>query len=212
MAGLALMPGGVGMLVAMAVTGKLVEKINPKLILGSGICIQAYSMYMMLSINLYTDYATIAWTRIVMGIGLGMLAVPLLSLSFSSIENEDIGNATSVFALLRNISLSSGAALIVTLFSVRSQFHQSRLSEVVDPFNPRFLFAVQRAMAIISVKKGTFSSLEIHGIIYQQLMREAALAAFVDTFYAAGVVVLFALPFVFLLKRPKDGVPTMSFH
>ena len=189
LAGLTLMPGGIGMLVAMAVVGKLVEKVNPKLILFAGICVAAYSMYMMVRINLSIDYETIAWTRVVMGLGMGMLVVPLLSLSFASIENEDIGNATSVFALLRNISLSSGAALMITLFSRRTQFHQSRLSEVLNPFDPRFQLAVQKIMPLMQVKTGAVSNLTVNGVVYQQLMREAALASFVDTFYVSAVII-----------------------
>ena len=211
-AGLALMPGGIGMLVAMAVVGKLVEKVNPKLILFAGICVAAYSMYMLLSINLYIDYETVAWTRVVMGLGMGMLVVPLLSLSFASIENEDIGNATSVFALMRNISLSFGAALMITLFSRRTQFHQSRLSEVLNPFDPRFRLAVQKIMPLMQVKTGAASDLTVHGVVYQQLVREAALASFVDTFFVSAIIVICALPLVFFLKRPKDGVSPLPIH
>jgi DHA2 family multidrug resistance protein len=212
LAGLSLMPGGIGMLVAMAVVGKLVEKVNPKLVLGTGICVAAYSMYMMISINLYIDYETVAWTRVVMGLGMGMLVVPLLSLSFASIENEDIGNATSVFALMRNISLSSGAALMITLFSRRTQFHQSRLSEALNPFDPRFQLAVQKIVPLMQVKTGTASDLMVHGVVYQQLVREAALASFVDTFFVSAIMVICALPLVFLMKRLKDGVSPLPIH
>jgi MFS transporter, DHA2 family, multidrug resistance protein len=212
LAGLILMPGGIGMLLSMAVVGKLVEKVNPKLILGAGICVAAYSMYMLARINLFIDYETIAWTRVVMGIGLGMLLVPLLSLSFSSIEKEDMGNATSVYTTLRTISLSFGTAFVVTLFSRRSQFHQSRLSEVLNPFDPRFQLAVQKIVPIVRVKTGAASDLTVHGVIYQQLVKEAALASFVDTFFVSAIIVACALPLVFFLKRPKDGASPLLIH
>jgi DHA2 family multidrug resistance protein len=212
LAGLALMPGGIAMLLTMAVVGKLVEKVNPKLILGAGICILAYSMYMMKGFNLSVDYRLVAWTRVVMGIGMGMLAVPLLSLSFASIKKEEMGNATSIFTLMRNISLSFGAALIVTLLSRRTQFHQFRFSEDLNPFDPRFQVAVQKIMAVMKVKTGAGSSFTAHGVIYQQLMRQAALFSYIDAFYVAAIVVLCALPLVFLLKRPKEGSPVMPVH
>jgi len=212
LAGLALMPGGIAMLLTMAVVGKLVEKVNPKLILGTGICILAYSMYMMKGFNLLVDYRLVAWTRVVMGVGMGMLAVPLLSLSFASIKKEEMGNATSIFTLMRNISLSFGAALIVTLLSRRTQFHQFRFSEDLNPFDPRFQVAVQKIMAVMKVKTGTGSSFTAHGVIYQQLMRQAALFSYIDAFYVSAIVVLCALPLVFLLKRPKEGSPVMPVH
>jgi DHA2 family multidrug resistance protein len=212
LAGLILMPGGIGMLLSMAVVGKLVEKINPKVILCTGICVAAYSMYMLVRINLFIDYETIAITRVFMGIGLGMLLVPLLSMSFSSIANEDIGNATGVFTTLRTISLSFGTAFVVTLFSRRCQFHQSRLSEVLNPFDPRFQLAVQKIVPIVRLKTGGASDLTVHGVIYQQLMKEAALASFVDTFFVSAIIVACALPLVFFLKRPKEAGSPLMIH
>jgi MFS transporter, DHA2 family, multidrug resistance protein len=212
LAGLSVMPGGVGMLLSMAVVGKLVEKVNPKLILAAGTCLAAYSMHMLVRINLYIDYETIAWTRVVMGIGLGMLLVPLLSMSFSSIEKEDMGNATGIYTTLRTISLSFGTAFVVTLFSRRIQFHQSRLSEVLNPFDPRFQLAVQKIVPIMKVKTGAATDFTAHSVVYRQLMREAALASFVDIFYVSAIIVIAVLPLIIILKRPKDGISTLMVH
>lgn len=212
LAGLTLMPGGIGMLLSMAVVGKLVEKVDPKLILGAGICLAAYSMHMLARINLHVDYYTIALTRVVMGIGLGMLVVPLMSLSFSSIEKEVMGNAASVYTTLRTISLSIGTAFVVTLFSRRSQFHQSRLVEDLNWFDPRFQLALQKIAAVAKVKTGAASDIAVHGIVYQQLMKEAALASFADTFFVSAFIVACVLPLVLFLKRPKEGGAVMSVH
>jgi MFS transporter, DHA2 family, multidrug resistance protein len=212
LAGLALMPGGIGMLIAIAVVGKLVEKINPKLILVAGLCITAYSMHIMTGFNLHVDYDTVAWTRLVMGIGMGMLAVPLLSLPFSSMQKVEVGNAAIVYTTLRNISLSFGAALMMTVFFRRMQFHQSRLSEMLNPFEPRFQIAVQKATGLMHLKTGAVTAYSAHGVIYQQLMREAALASFMDTFYIAAIVLMCAVPFAFLLKRPAEGAAAFPMH
>ncbi len=212
LSGLSLMPGGIGMLLSMAIVGKLIEKVNPKMILGAGIITVSYSMYMLTRINLFIDYDTIAWTRVVMGVGLGMLMVPLLSLSFSGIAKEAIGNATGVFTTLRTISLSFGTAFVVTLFSRRTQFHQSRLSEVLNPFDPRFQLTVQKIAPVLQAKTGAASDLAVHGVVYQQLLKEAALASFVDTFFVSAVVMACGLPFIFFLKRPRDGSSPLPLH
>jgi MFS transporter, DHA2 family, multidrug resistance protein len=212
LSGMILMPGGIGMLLSMAIVGKLVEKVNPKLILTAGICIAAYSMHMLTRINLYIDYGTIAWTRVIMGIGLGMLLVPLLSMSFSSIEQDALGNATGIFTTLRTISLSIGTAFVVTLFSRRCQFHQSRLSEVLNPYDSRFQLYSQKAAHTLMLKNGATSDLSNNFLIYQQLLREAALASFVDSFFMSAIVVACALPLVFFLKRPKEGTAPIPIH
>jgi len=212
LAGMCLMPGGVGMLISMAVVGKLVEKVNPKLILITGICIAAYSMHMLVKINLYIDYEFIVVTRVFMGLGLGMLIVPMLSMSFSSVKKEDIGNATGIFATLRSISLSFGTALMVTLFSRRTQFHQSRLSEILNPFEPHYQVALQKATGVMHLKTGAITTYSAQGVIYQQLAQEAALASFMDTFYVAAVVLICAIPFAFMLRKPAAGAASFPVH
>jgi MFS transporter, DHA2 family, multidrug resistance protein len=212
LAGMIMMPGGIGMLLSMAIVGKLVEKVNPKIILIAGICISAYSMHMLTRINLTIDYGTIAWTRVIMGIGLGMLLVPLLSMSFSAIDKEAIGNATGIFTTLRTISLSVGTAFVVTLFSRRTQFHQSRLSEALNSFDLRFQLSAQKVANALMLKNGAASDLSTNYVIYQQLLKQSALSSFVDSFYMSALVIACALPLVFFLKRPREGGASIPIH
>jgi MFS transporter, DHA2 family, multidrug resistance protein len=123
-----------------------------------------------------------------------------------------MGNATSVYTTLRTMSLSFGTALVVTLFSRRTQFHQSRLVEDLNPFDPRFQLALQKIAPIVKAKTGAASDIVVNGVIYQQLMREAALASFVDTFFVSAFIVACVLPLVLFLKRPKEGGVVMPVH
>ena len=203
LAGMVLAPGGIATLLMMPVTGILLtKKVNPKSILFIGLVVTAYSLFTMMKFNLYIDYNSIAWSRIVMGIGLAMIFIPLQTMAFATIPKEEMGNATSIFSLLRNLAGSIGIAFMTTMLTQRAQFHQFRLSERLQPFDPRYQMGMQKAVAVLSAKTGTASNFAANGLIYQQLMREATLRSFSDAFYLSTVIMVCIIPIVFLLKRP----------
>ena len=135
LAGLALSPGGIAAMIAMLIAGKLVTKINPKAILAFGLAIAGYSIYLMSKFTLLADFHTIIWPRVVMGAGIGFHFVSLTLLTLSSIKKEEMGNATSIFSLLRNLGGSFGVAIATTLLARRAQFHQVHLVEHLTPFD-----------------------------------------------------------------------------
>jgi DHA2 family multidrug resistance protein len=212
LAGMALAPGGIATLITMPIIGQLVTKINPKGILMTGLLVVAYSMVLMTRFNLSIDFEAVIWSRIVMGVGLGMVFIPLTSMAFATIPKEEMGNATSIFNLLRNIAGSFGIALMTTLLARRAQFHQFRLTEQLNPFDANYQMASYKAMKILQAKTGIATHAGANGLIYQKLMREATLFSFTDTFYASVVIVICILPLVFILKRSKGGGASGMMH
>jgi DHA2 family multidrug resistance protein len=202
-AGLALAPGGVATLIMMPIVGRLVMKINPKWILACGLLITSLSVFMMVHFNFYIDFYTAALPRVVMGFGLGMLFVPLTSMTFATIKKEAMGNATGIFNLLRNLGGSCGVAFITTLLTRRTQFHQFRLSEHLNPLDIRYQIGFDKAMEILKMRIGAATDLTAKGVIYQKLLREASLLAYNDAFYIASFIMLCIVPFAFLLRQPK---------
>jgi MFS transporter, DHA2 family, multidrug resistance protein len=203
LAGLALAPGGIATLISMPLAGKLVTKVNPRGILTIGIIITAFSTFMMSRFNLYADFNLVAWSRIIMGFGMGLVFIPLVNMTLSSIKKENMGNATAVFNLLRNLGGSFGVAFITTFLARRAQFHQSRFSESLNPFDMRFQAGVNKAMNVLH-SKGISSEMSANGIIYQRLLKESNMQSFVDTFYVSMLIFLCILPLVFLIKKEKN--------
>ena len=212
LSGMVLAPGGIATLISMPISGKLIQKVNPKAVLATGLLITTYSIFIMSHFNAYIDFNTVAFSRIVMGFGMGMVFVPLTSLAFSTIKKEEMGNATSIFSLLRNISGSFGIAIMTTLLARRAQFHHFRLSEQLNPFDGRYQLGVNKAIAVLGYKTGSGSVLAAKGIIYQQLAKQSTLFAFTDAFYFSTLLMLCVIPIVFLLKRPKNLDKTIVVH
>jgi MFS transporter, DHA2 family, multidrug resistance protein len=213
LAGLVLGPGGIATMIAMPIAGKLVTKINPKMILGFGISVAAYAIHLMAQFNLQADFNSILWPRIVLGVGMGFLFIPLTTTTMASIRKEEMGNATGIFNLLRNLGGSFGVAYVTTMLARRAQFHQVHLVEHLTPFDRAFQLTLPQISQIL--KNRGFSSLLDQGslgVIQGELLRQASMLSFNDTFHILSIMMVTILPLVLLMKVGKSGAPGQGIH
>lgn len=205
LAGLVLGPGGFATLFAMPVAGRLVARMNPKILLAFGIIVASYSTYLMSGFNLNADFITVSIPRVVLGIGMGFLFIPLTTLTMAGIRKEDMGNATAIYNLLRNLGGSFGVAFVTTMIERRAQFHQFRLVENLTPFDSVYQWATARASEIFELKGFPLPISELAGLgfIYKGLLREASMIAFNDAFHLLSIMMILILPLVLLMKKVK---------
>jgi DHA2 family multidrug resistance protein len=214
LAGLALGPGGIATMIAMPIAGKLVTKINSKAILAFGIAVAGYSVHMMARFNLNVDFNTIFMPRVVLGVGMGFLFIPLTTMTMSSISKEEMGNATGIFNLLRNLGGSFGVAFITTMLARRAQFHQVHLVEHLTPFDRNFQSAVPQISQMLQ-DRGVVPSLLDQGslnLIYGQVIRQASMLSFNDVFQILSIMMMLVLPLVLLMKKGKTDVSRTGVH
>jgi len=206
LAGLVLGPGGIASMIAMPIAGRLITKINPKAILAFGIITCAYSTHLMSRFSLNADFYSVAWPRFVLGIGMGFTVIPLMTLAFSSIKREEMGNATAIFNLLRNLGGSFGVAFISTMIARRAQFHQFHLVEHLTPFDTSYQVTSSHASQFLQYR-GFDASVAQHGglsAIYGQLIRQASMLSFNEVFHLLSVLLICILPLLLLIKRDKS--------
>jgi len=201
LAGLILGPGGIATMFALPIAGKFVEKRDPKIILILGILISALSTYMMSRFNLHADFMSLTIPRVVLGVGMGFLFIPLTTMTLSHIPKERMTEATAMYNLLRNIGGSFGVAFVTTMLARRAQFHHMRLMEHLTPFDTIYM-ETKRYIAGMLKLKG-ISHISPDGMIYGELLRQAGMMAFNDAFYLLSVLMIFILPMVLLMKRIK---------
>ncbi len=201
--GLVLAPGGIGSLIILPVAGILVTRLNPKLLLAVGIILTGYSTYLMSLFSQQADFATVLWPRVVMGIGMGMTMVPHMTLSLSHIPKQHMGNATSIFNLLRNLGGSFGVAISTTILAQRTQFHQVRLTEHLTQFDPQLREALHSAMQGLQYR-GVDPSLAQQGglgLIYERVLKEAYMMAFNDVFFMLACTTFLMLALIVFMKN-----------
>ena len=207
LSGMVLGPGGVATLVAMPIAGKLVTKVNPKGLLAFGIIVSAYSTYLMSGFSLLADFDTVIWPRIVLGIGMGFLFIPLTTLTMAEIKKEDMGNASAIYNLLRNLGGSFGVAFVTTVLTRRAQFHQHHLVDHLTPFDTNYQLVTSQTSHILQFKglSPAVADQGSLGIIYGKLLREASMISFNDAFHVLSVLMILVLPLVLIMRRPKTA-------
>jgi DHA2 family multidrug resistance protein len=209
MAGMVLAPGGVATLICMPFVGAVIQRYDGRKVILCGLLIGASAMFIMQRFTLDAAYLDFVWPRVVLGVGLSMTFVPLSTVTLSTIAREEMGNATGIYSLLRNIGGSVGIAISATLLSRYSQFYQTNLVAHVNPYNP----VVQSRIALL--KSATMA----HGmdsvaaeksalaIIYGMVKRQSAMLAYNRIFFIVGLAFLIVIPLLLLLKRPQNQAP-----
>jgi DHA2 family multidrug resistance protein len=209
LAGVVLAPGGIASLFAMVIAGILISRINPKIIIATGIILVSYSTYLMSAFNRSADFMTILEPRFYMGIGMGFVMVPLFTLTLSHIRKEEMGNATSIFNLVRNLGGSFGVAFSTTLLTRKAQFHQSRLVDHLTPFDMNYMWSSHQAERALDYQ-GFEPVLAQKGglvVIYKKLLLEASMMSFNDVFYVMSVMLIILLPLIVCMKHIRYNPP-----
>src|SRR5215831_8443591 len=213
-AGIAMAPRGLGSFIAMPIVGFLTAKVDPRKLLTVGLVGGATSLFALGSINLQVGYWDIFWPQFVQGLSMGLVFVPLTTITMSLIAREEMGNATSLFNLMRNLGGSVGIAAIATMLSRNTQTQYNILGAHVSQFDAqtRSLLDqirsgfISRGMDFTSATRAAFAALS--GMVSQQ----AVMVAFVHLFRVLAVVFAVVIPLVFIMRKPKTAQPVASAH
>ncbi|MGD0497304.1 MAG: DHA2 family efflux MFS transporter permease subunit [Bryobacteraceae bacterium] len=207
LSGLVLSPGGIVVVVCMPVVGLLLRKIEARWLVMFGVSVCSGALFIMAGFNLYIDYNTALWSRLVQSLGMAFLFVPISTAAFAFLRKERTSYATGLFNLARNIGGSAGIAMTTTLLTRRSQFHQQRLVEHLTPLDPAFRQASAGAAQLLTLHGASVpdAAAGANGLLYGSLLRQSGMLAFVDAFWIMGLVFLAVIPLVFFLKKAKAG-------
>src|SRR5215831_18197957 len=131
-AGLTLAPGGLGTMIALMISGRLVSRMDQRVMLAAGCLSQSAALWLMAHVTPNIDFWSLAWPRFLQGFSQGFIFVPLQALTLATIPTERLANSTAAYNVARNIGGSVGVALVTTLLARRSQQHQVTLTSHID--------------------------------------------------------------------------------
>jgi DHA2 family multidrug resistance protein len=213
-AGIAMAPRGLGSFLMMPVVGTVLGRFDPRKVLGCGLIGAAWSLYTLSKLNLNAGYWDIFWPQFIQGASLALLFVPLTTATMDPIPKEEMGNATSMFNLMRNVGGSIGIACGTTFLFRRQQLHTNVLGAHVSAYSPQtqaMMHSMQGNMTAHGVDPGT-AYLRTYGTLWGIVSRQAAMLAFIDTFRTLAVVFLLVLPLLLLMKKPKHHGGGAAMH
>ena len=203
--GLVTAPRGVGSLVSMFLVGQLIRRVDPRLIILTGLIISAGALYGMTRFSLQMNASLLIWTGLFQGVGIGLIFVPLTTLAFATLSPNLRADGAGVFTLVRNLGSSAGISIMQALHTQNTQIIHSGMIEHLRPDNP--LARAPWLAAPFSLTNPTGVAL-LNG----EVDRQASMIAYVDDFRLMFFVALALVPVLLLMRRPPRNASHAPIH
>jgi DHA2 family multidrug resistance protein len=182
-AGLMISPRGIGTMATMLIVGRLIDKIDPRIWLASGLIITTFALALISEVPLERAAVWLAVASAIQGVGVGLMFTPLSTLAFSSLADELRTDAAGAYSLLRQLGCATGVAAMTALLQARIQTNYAAIAD-------------QRGLGVGSPS---------------HLTDLATLGAYTGCFRTMAIITLFTIPGVFLFRvlRPRPAIPTV---
>jgi DHA2 family multidrug resistance protein len=213
-AGIAMFPRGLGSFLVMPVVGILVSRMDARKLLAVGMLGSAFSLFQFSWLNLDAGYWDIFWPQLLQGVAFSLLSVPLTTVTMDPIPKEEMGNATSIFNLTRNIGGSVGIAAVTTMLARDTQTNINVLGVLVSPYGSQTRPALEQLRTILmahGVDRFTAQQQAV-GAVFDRVVRQASMLSFLQVYRSLGFIFLFMVPLVLLMKRATGRAVTVSEH
>jgi len=194
--GLVTAPRGVGTMLSMFLVGRLVGKVDTRLIILAGLALTAVSLWQMTGFSLQMGMGPVLSSGVLQGFGLGCTFVPLNTIALSTLPRHLMTQGTAIRSVMRNLGGSIGISLLEALLAENTQTVHARLIENLRPDNP---LAQAPLLAV------PFSLTSPSGVaaLNAEVTRQAAMVAYIDDFVLMMLVVLLSMPLLLMLRRPR---------
>jgi DHA2 family multidrug resistance protein len=204
-AGLALTAGGLATLLVMPLSGLLTGKIDPRLLVGGAFLLQGFALWNMSHLDTELSFASAALARMWQSIGLPFLFVPITAIAYIGLRPEDSNQASALINVSRNLGGTIGISTVQTMLAQRSQFHQARLVEGLNPLNPNYTGGLQQAGQALQNQgqSAIDSTMQATALLYRSVGQQAQMLSYVDVFHTLMWMVLAVIPLLFLMQGPK---------
>ncbi len=211
--GLTTSPRGFGSIVGMLLIGRILGLFSARFLIFTGFTILAYSTWQFGNLNLMIAPQNVITPNIINGFATALIFVPLTTITMGTLKNEQMGNATGIFNLMRNLGGGIGIAMVSTLIARDSQAHQSAMSSHLSTSDPAFVQQHALLTTALTHDLGHQAAGQAaNGILYGQLLQQSQLAAYIDTFRLLAILCICCLPFLLFFKRTAKPRGPISVH
>ncbi|MFZ6044628.1 DHA2 family efflux MFS transporter permease subunit [Pseudomonas sp. CR3202] len=200
-----LAPRGVGTMLGMMLVGRLITRIDPRWMIGVGLLLTAQSLWEMTYFTAEVSAYDIIRTGVVQGFGLGLVFVPLSTLTFSTLAPRYRNDGTALFSLMRNVGSGIGISVVISYLAQRTQSNHAVFSDFMTPFNQALTQATESGAIDLSSPAGLAA-------LNAEVTRQAATLAYLQDFRLMMFVTLAALPLLLLLRKPPKSAVKPESH
>ena len=199
--GLVMAPRGFGTMVAMFVVGRMINRVDNRLIILVGFLLTALSMWQMCRFSLHMGPTPVVISGIVQGFGLGCTFVPLNIIALSTLPRHILTQGTALRSLMRNLGGSIGISVLVAALAENTQIVHSRLVEGLRPDNPLAQAPYLAPQFSLTIPGGVAA-------LNAEVTRQAAMVAYINDFKMLMIMAIVSLPLLLLLRpAPQRRAP-----
>ena len=194
--GFVMAPRGLATALSMIVVGRLVNRADARLLVGSGMLISAAGSYAMTWYSLDVSTVWVIWPAFLQGMGLGLIFVPLSTIAYATLERARMAEAAGIYSLVRTIGAAAGISVVTTLMTRQAQVIWNQLGGQVTRYNPALLEYL-RHLQLAPTDPHAMA------LVAAELARQAQMGAMLAVFQVTTWSFLGMLPLVFLLRRSR---------
>ena len=212
-AGLVVGPRGIGSILGMPVIAFLGSKIDARYLLTFGFIVFGITSLIFGKVNLEIGPTTFLWPIIITGFALSFVFVPITTQSYGTLPNEQIGNASGLFNLVRNIGGSIGISLAQTFLTRRTDYHQNEITNYVSRSQIWLQLKTGNLNGFLGKTRNPANALHpSQSTLYRSLGQQAHLWAFVDVFRWIALLCFGCVFFVWLFRKVAHGKQPAGVH
>jgi len=203
--GLVTAPAGIGTMIAMLIVGRMVGKVDLRLLLLFGFAVTALALWQMSRYTLSLSESDIVWPGLIQGFGTGFVFVPLAAATFATLAPSMRAQGTAIFSLVRNIGSSMGISFVQTMLVRNAATAHAALVERVTYASPAWQDpAIAHAFNVADPTRGA----ALNAIVNQQ----AAMIAYIDDFLLMLLLTVLVMPLLLLLQVPRAVASAVETH
>jgi DHA2 family multidrug resistance protein len=205
-AGIASAPSGLVAVVLTPILARLGAKIDMRWMATLAFTAFGVSFAMRVNFTPDTDLWHFVLPQLVLGVGMSVFFVSLVTISLDGISDEDMPAATGISNFARITAGGFATSLVTTFWDRWETFHQSRLTETTTPFNPAFTAVISQ-----SAQQG-LGRAQASGALMRQVINQAYLLSSIDVFWFSAIACFAMVVPVWLARRPKPPSGPVAAH
>ncbi|WP_347159106.1 DHA2 family efflux MFS transporter permease subunit [Pontibacter chitinilyticus] len=213
--GLILLPGGLFTIAMMPFVGIMLKRGVPAQFMATaGMLLFFVFSWMLSKSTLSSGTEDFFWPLVIRGIGMSLLFVPLTTLAIQDLRGPELGQGTGLNNMMRQLGGSFGIAALTTLIHVRQGFHRSNLLTNINEYNPAFVERFQGMVQNFVSKGYTFMDAKVaaYKAMEGTVIRQTLLLTYTDIYWVSGIIMLCAIPIVYLQKFSKNANVPVDVH
>jgi len=205
--GIVLLPGALATAVSMGVVGRLTNRFDPRILITIGALLFAGAMIKLSLITGESGSTDFFWALIMRGFGLGMMFVPLTTITLAELSVRELPQGTGLYNFFRQLGGSLGIAAIATLLSHYTAQYRAILAEHLASGDPGTLGRIDiltRAMIARGADSWTARQ-RAFGIIDREVMGQASVIAYSRIYVISAALILALIPLLLLVRHTRGA-------